>query len=125
MGVLLTVATIAISAGAGVAAELRWRERAARASRALLVGSLYTVVPFVVFFNLARADVGTDAGLGIVLVYVALGLTAGWGCSSPARCGSRGRRPEPSSTPPSSPTTATSAIPSARRCSASTASARR
>ena len=57
-------------------AELRWRERAARVSRALLVGSLYTVLPFVVFFNLARAEVDADIGFGILLVYAALGLTA-------------------------------------------------
>lgn len=59
-----------------MAAELRWRERAARVSRALLVGSLYTVLPVVVFFNLVRVEVDSDVGIGIVLVYAALGLSA-------------------------------------------------
>ena len=62
-----------------MAAELRWRARAARVSRALLVGTLYTLVPFVVFFNLARAEIGSDVGLGILLIYLALGLSASAG----------------------------------------------
>jgi hypothetical protein len=65
-----------LSAGAGIAAELRWRERAARISRAVLVGTLYTVLPVVVFFNLARVEVDSDVGFGIVLVYAALALSA-------------------------------------------------
>ena len=65
-----------------MAAELRWRERAARVSRGMLVGSLYTVLPFVVFFNLARAEVDSDVGIGILLVYAALGLTAALGLAA-------------------------------------------
>jgi len=40
------------------------------------VVSVYTVLPFVTFFNLATAELGADVGLGVVLAYVALALTA-------------------------------------------------
>ena len=72
MGVLLTVAVIAIAATAGVAAELRWRDRAAAAARSSLTVSLYTLVPIVVFFNIARLELDVDIGIGILLGYVAL-----------------------------------------------------
>ena len=77
MGVLLTVAVIAVAAAAGVAAELRWPDRAAAFTRSLLVVSLYTLVPFVVFFNLARAEVDTDAGIGVGLGWVGVLVAAG------------------------------------------------
>ena len=72
MGVLLTVAVIVIASLAGVAAELRWRDRAAAAARSSLTVSLYTLVPIVVFFNIARLDLDVDVGIGILLGYVAL-----------------------------------------------------
>ena len=72
MGVLLTVAVIAIASLAGVAAELRWRDRVAAAARSSLTVSLYTLVPIVVFFNIARLDLDVDVGIGILLGYVAL-----------------------------------------------------
>ena len=72
MGVLLTVAVIALAAAAGVAAELRWRDRAGAAARAGLSASLYTLVPFVIFFNLARLEIDVDVGGGILIGYVAL-----------------------------------------------------
>ncbi len=72
MGVLLTVAVILIASLAGVAAELRWRDRAAAAARSSLTVSLYTLVPIVVFFNIARLDLSVDVGIGILLGYVAL-----------------------------------------------------
>jgi len=52
VGVLLTVAAIAISGSAGVIAERRWPADAVGWARKLLVISLYTLVPLVVFFNL-------------------------------------------------------------------------
>ncbi len=77
MGVLLTVAVIALAAGGGVAAELRWRDRAAAAARAGLSVSLYTLVPFVIFFNLARLEIDVDVGGGILIGYVALATRLG------------------------------------------------
>jgi predicted permease len=72
VGVLLTVAVIVIASLAGVAAELRWRDRVAAAARSSLTVSLYTLVPIVVFFNIARLDLDVDVGIGILLGYVAL-----------------------------------------------------
>ena len=77
MGVLLTVAVIALASAAGVAAELRWRDRAAAAARSSLSISLYTLLPFVVFFNVARLHVDVNVGVGIVLGYVALACASG------------------------------------------------
>lgn len=76
MGVLLTFAVILIAALAGVCAELRWRDRAAAAARAGLSASLYTLLPFVTFFNLARLELSVDVGVGIVLGWVALGTAS-------------------------------------------------
>ena len=81
MGVLLTVAVIALASASGVAAELRWRERAGTAARAALRASLYTLLPFVTFFNLARLDLDVNVGVGILLGYVtlaAVSLLAWW-----------------------------------------------
>ena len=61
-----------IASLAGVAAELRWRDRVAAAARSSLTVSLYTLVPIVVFFNIARLDLDVDVGIGILLGYVAL-----------------------------------------------------
>jgi predicted permease len=72
MGVLLTVAVIVIAALAGVAAERRWRDRAAATARAGLSASLYTLLPFVTFFNLARLELDVNVGVGILIGYVAL-----------------------------------------------------
>lgn len=77
MGVLLTVATIVLAAGAGVAAELRWRDRAAELARAGLTASVFTLLPFVTFFNVARLEIDADIGFGILLGYVAIAIAAG------------------------------------------------
>ena len=77
MGVVLTVAAIAVSAGAGVGAELRWPDRAGSWAREALVVSLYTLVPFVTFFNLARVEIDADLGGGLVLGWVAILLAGG------------------------------------------------
>jgi predicted permease len=75
LGVLLTIAAIAISGSAGVAAERRWPATAVGWARRALVVSLYTLLPFVVFFNLARTHIDTDEAGGLVIGWVAL-LTA-------------------------------------------------
>ena len=77
MGVLVTVAVIAVASTAGVAAELRWPDRAAAFVRSLLVVSLYTLVPIVVFFNLARAELDADVGIGVGLGWVGVLVAAG------------------------------------------------
>ncbi|MGZ5348066.1 MAG: AEC family transporter [Solirubrobacterales bacterium] len=73
MGVLLTVALIVVAAGIGAAAERRWHDRAAAVARAALTASVFTLLPFVTFFNLARLHFDADVGIGIVLGYVAVG----------------------------------------------------
>lgn len=77
MGVLLTIGAIAISGSAGVAAERRWPTRAVGWARRLLVISLYTLIPFVVFFNLARTHINADEAGGLVIGWVAILAAAG------------------------------------------------
>jgi predicted permease len=72
LGVLVTIVAIAISASAGVAAEQRWPATAVSWARRLLVISLYTLVPFVVFFNLDRAHLNADLAGGLVTGWVAI-----------------------------------------------------
>ncbi|HEX5821009.1 MAG TPA: transporter [Solirubrobacterales bacterium] len=72
MGVLLTVAAIAISGSAGVAAERRWPASAVGWARRLLVLSLYTLLPFVVFFNLDRAHLNANVAGGLLIGWVAI-----------------------------------------------------
>jgi predicted permease len=77
LGVFLTIAAIAISGSAGVAAERRWPSAAVGWARRLLVISLYTLIPFVVFFNLARTHVNADEAGGLVIGWVAILAAAG------------------------------------------------
>jgi predicted permease len=77
LGVLLTIAAIAISGSAGVAAERRWPSLAVGWARRALVISLYTLIPFVVFFNLARSHINTDEAGGLVIGWVALLAASG------------------------------------------------
>jgi predicted permease len=77
LGVLLTIAAIVVSGAAGVAAERRWPASAVGWARSALVFSLYTLIPFVVFFNLARTDISTDEAGGLVIGWVAILLAAG------------------------------------------------
>jgi malate permease and related proteins len=77
LGVLLTIAAIVVSGTAGVAAERRWPAIAVGSARSALVISLYTLIPFVVFFNLARTDINTDEAGGLVIGWVAILLAAG------------------------------------------------
>jgi predicted permease len=76
VGVALTIVAIAFSGAAGVAAERRWPASAVGWARRALVVSLYTLIPFVVFFNLARTDIDTDEAGGLVIGWVAI-LAAG------------------------------------------------
>lgn len=71
---------IAASIAAGVEAERRAGARAGVWARAILKFLLYVVMPLVAFFNIARLEVSADVGVGIVLGWTALALSAlvGW-----------------------------------------------
>ena len=77
MGVLLTIAVIAVASSAGVAAERRWPARAVGWARRTLVVSLYTLIPFVIFFNLNRTHINANTGGGLVVGWVAILCTLG------------------------------------------------
>jgi predicted permease len=77
LGILLTIAAIAVSGSAGVAAEQRWPARAVGWARRALVISLYTLIPFVIFFNLARVHLNADATSGLAIGWVAILSAAG------------------------------------------------
>ena len=47
------------------------------AARRSLIWILYTILPFVTFFNLARPDFDVDNGVGLVLAYAAVLIAAG------------------------------------------------
>jgi predicted permease len=77
VGVALTIAAIVVSGTAGVAAERRWPAAAVGWARRLLVVSLYTLIPFVVFFNLARTHINADEAGGLVIGWIAILAAAG------------------------------------------------
>jgi malate permease and related proteins len=78
--VIPVAATIAASVAVGIASERRWGEGARRAARGVLMGMLYTLVPFIAFFNIARlhVDVDVGAGLGLACVMLTLVGLAAW-----------------------------------------------
>jgi predicted permease len=82
--VIAVAATIAVAMAIGIAAERRLQERARRAARAVLTGMLYTLVPFIAFFNIARLEVNVDVGGGLLLAYLVLALVglAAWAIGS-------------------------------------------
>ena len=65
MGVVLTVGAIVASAAAGIFSELRWHDRAGHFARETLVAVLYVLLPIIIFFNLAHADISLDDGVGL------------------------------------------------------------
>ena len=46
-------------------------------ARASLTASVFTLLPFVTFFNVARLEIDADIGFGILLGYVAIAIAAG------------------------------------------------
>ena len=74
MGVLLTTALMLAGAGVGVYSERRHPRAAVGLARRLLLVILYVLVPIVIFFNLARASITLDNGIGILLGLVNLAL---------------------------------------------------
>ncbi len=76
MGVLLTAAAIVIATSIGVWSERRWPLGAAEAARKALVLILYFLLPPVIFFNLASANIDLNHGVGLGLAIVAISLTS-------------------------------------------------
>lgn len=74
--IAVVLATIAFTA-LGVWAEHRWRGGAATAARTGMRWALWTLVPFVIFFNFARAELTTDHLGGILFGWIALLSAAG------------------------------------------------
>jgi predicted permease len=77
--VIAVALTVALSVAAGIGAERRYRERARRGARRVLAAMLYTLVPFVIFFNVSRVHLNVDVGAGLGLAYVMLALVGGAG----------------------------------------------
>lgn len=76
MGVVITTAAIVISVGVGVWSERRWPEGAANAARKALLVVLYVLLPPVIFFNLAKAEIDSSHAVGLILALVAVVLTS-------------------------------------------------
>jgi predicted permease len=76
MGVLLTAAAIAAGTGAGVWAERRRPKAAALAARRILALMLYALLPPVIFFNLAAAEIDLAHGVGLALGLLAAALAS-------------------------------------------------
>ncbi|HEV3000901.1 MAG TPA: AEC family transporter [Solirubrobacteraceae bacterium] len=76
----LVALAIAVSVAAGALAERRWGEGARTAARGALTATLWTALPFVTFFTLARLELtaGVGAGLGLAFVELAAVGTAAY-----------------------------------------------
>jgi malate permease and related proteins len=74
--VIAVAATIVVSLLVGVGAERRFAERAQAWARAVLTVTLYGLLPFVVFFNIARLHVSVDLAAALGLAIVVAGLVA-------------------------------------------------
>jgi predicted permease len=72
--VALVAAVVAVALAIGVGVEHRYGERAQRAARLGLAIMLYGLVPFIVFFNLARLELTVDIGGGIALGWLTLAV---------------------------------------------------
>jgi predicted permease len=76
MGVLLTMLLMLAGAGIGVWSEHRYPQAAVGLARRFLLVILYVLVPFVIFFNLARASISLDNAIGIALALLNLTLVS-------------------------------------------------
>ena len=76
MVVLLTALAIVVSVIVGVWAERRRPAAAAHAARQILVLMLYALIPPIIFFNLAAAEIDVDHGVGIGIALLTTSLTA-------------------------------------------------
>jgi malate permease and related proteins len=76
MGVVLTMVLMLAGSGIGVWSERRYPSAAVGLARRLLVLLLYVLVPIVIFFNLARASITLDNGVGVLLGLLNLTLVS-------------------------------------------------
>jgi len=76
VGVLLTAGLIVAGAGIGVWSERRYPRAAVGLARRFLLVILYVLVPVVIFFNLAKASISLDNGIGIALALLNLTLVS-------------------------------------------------
>jgi predicted permease len=74
MGVLLTAALIIAGTAVGVGSERRYPAAAVALARRFLRVLLYVLVPIVIFFNLAKAQVSLDNAVGLGLAWLNLTL---------------------------------------------------
>jgi predicted permease len=74
MGVLLTLVLMVVGAAIGVESERRRPKEAVALARKLLLVMLYVLVPPVIFFNLAVAEISVDNGIGIGIALVNMAL---------------------------------------------------
>jgi hypothetical protein len=73
----LIVGAIVVSVLLGFRLEKRMGAEVARGARRSLIWILYSILPFVTFFNLAHADFDVDNGVGLILAWVAILTAAG------------------------------------------------
>jgi predicted permease len=79
--VTYVVIAIVVATAVGVASERRWGPGAQRVTQHTITVLLWTVMPFVCFFTIARLNLDASVGGGLALAYVvaaAVGLLA-WG----------------------------------------------
>ncbi len=84
MGVLLATVLIVAGTAVGVGAERRYPTAAVALARRFLRLILYVAVPIVIFFNLARAHITLDNGVGLLLALLTIVLVGAfaWFASS-------------------------------------------
>lgn len=84
MGVLVVALAIVVSVAIGVGAERRWPHGAGIAARRSLTLMLYVLIPPLIFFNLAAAEIDVEhgAGLGLGLLALALAAALAWWLAS-------------------------------------------
>jgi hypothetical protein len=68
--VIGVIAAIVLATGAGVLSERRWGEEAQRVTARLISLLLWTALPFICFFTIARLDFGAEGvGAGLLLAH--------------------------------------------------------
>ena len=73
---ILVVAAIVVATALGVAAERRWGDRAVQATRRTITVLLWSVLPFIYFFTIARLEIDARVTGGIALAYASLTVVA-------------------------------------------------
>ena len=66
------VVAIVVATALGVAAERRWGQEAVRQTRRTITVLLWSVLPFIYFFTIARLEIDASVAGGIGLAYAAL-----------------------------------------------------